>query len=777
MAINRMYRPAEQVIMDDWFEPNLDLLNAGLQAAQTQQDEAKALLAKIGETQFEHLKGDVTKAEQVYGDIFDRTSQLAEGAMGDGDLRGVRADIDRYQREVKRRFRPEGDIGKMVANKARFDAWNKEIGEMAKKEIGKGGITAQHAQALRAKVLKDYETAGGIGEYDPTTGYKDIGLIDPTAAIDENTLVETYGKGYIADSIDGAGIDPKTGQPANGAMWRDKGKIWRKTSMGIKEVKENDVFTDLLSAITNHEGYTQYQNQLNQLGLSRYAAGDMALKDENGELILDANGKATLDKNHPIVAAAMRGASKFGFRQVKYDDDIKFDPYDLEYYKSGLRMKEERLKGQMMTFNSTARQRNLDPAEISKNMDNLKQTISDRQKVVDKLKEEIKNAPDQATASRLQSELNAEINQLTLQKHQFKNGRSKLRKLGKQGGMDMDVEVRNLKERLKAYLLEQQKNNPFATGDINVPSDATIESWINGTGVPPQYSMQVGEDAAVRSPINDIINQTINSYATAIKKGTEKGYTEQTNVIIPTEGTMLAQKMKHIQTAIANGQVSFASDDGVSFNQNEFSTLVAEGKVSVAPMAGLVNGRPGFQITIKDDKLKGGMKTIQGNVLGLENSTYFDDLAVDFEDRSQVAGISKAKAANLRKQSDLYSGLAIQVPGYGSVGNQMTMIDAYLYDVGDRIDTPVMLPDGIQMKLTKGHGGTFFPTFYNNDGTPIDRTTLEKNGLPKGSMSESDIISYLGSNDAWKSSRNKPVKKGGTVVQQSASSIGAQGTF
>lgn len=767
MGVNRGYKPAEQVIMDDWFRPPMDTLGLVLQTAEGQQQAGEAALAKIGETQFKHLPADTPNAEPVYKDIYANIDRLAQGAMGDGDLRKVKSDIDRYARETQRRFRPEGDIGKMISNYEAFNKWNEELGKLVGKPVGDGGITAQHAAALRAKVLADYEAKGGIGKKDDITGYNQIGLKDAALAIDENKLVEEYGKGYIADSRQGVATDPKTGKILPGAVWRQNGKIWKKTTTGEKEVAYQDVFRDLLSSITQHEGYMQYQQQLKELGLSSYGAGDLYRKDENGELLLDKDGQATLDRNHPVVAAAMRGASKFGFTEISYDEDIKFDPYQLEYYKSGLRQKEERMKGQTLVLESNALNRDLVPDEIAAHSKGLTEKIAARTTYIEKLKKEIAGA-NPVDAAILQTKLNVELQAQNLEKAQKRNADAKLEKLSAQGGVDMQKLFKEKTQSLRnpdGSKITYEQFKAIVTGDSPIQNFKVVMPGNEGgkNAYDPKTS-----DVFVGSGDQDLANLR-NIVKGAANKGATLGVIEKRNVILTTDNTQLGEKMDLIKTAIANGSVNFVSEDGgVSFNSTKFAQLVAEGKVDVVPTTDPVNGMAGFQINVKE---KSGIKTYTGNVIGLENQTWFQDLAVHLSDQAEVAGIASAKGQQLKKLSNMYNGMGAQASdasgnptGQGSLGSQLTDLSAVVYDDGDWLPE-VYLPYGVTAELKSAGGGQYYPVFYTNTNgvkTPVDRKNLEsvsENPLPQGTMSLSDFQSWVGSAKNLQTLRNKPITR------------------
>lgn len=753
MGVNRGYKPAEQVIMDDWFRPPMDTLGLVLQTAEAQQQAGEAALAKIGETQFKHLPADTPNAEPVYKDIYANIDKLAQGAMGDGDLRKVKSDIDRYARETQRRFRPEGDIGKMISNYEAFSKWNEELGKLVGKPVGDGGITAQHAAALRAKVLADYEAKGGIGKKDDITGYNQIGLKDAALAIDENKLVEEYGKGYIADSRQGVATDPKTGKILPGAVWRQNGKIWKKTTNGEKEVAYQDVFRDLLSSITQHEGYMQYQQQLKELGLSNYGAGDLYIKDANGELLLDKDGQATLDRNHPIVAAAMRGASKFGFTEISYDEDMKFDPYQLEYYKSQQRMKEERMKGQMMVFQTTAKERTLNPTEIKAGISNLSDVVSSGEKVISKLRKEIEagGLSDQMLALK-QAELNKEIKAQNSNKMRLNAAEQTLSRLAVAGGFDM-------KKQYEEFVAEYAKLN-------RTEPKLTLAEFTQAMRQmsPLNSDRELELVDRDKANVNELLEARRLGYSKAVETA-PKTLLSSRNAILATPDTPLGQKMKQVQAAISAGQLNFIAEDGfTSFNLNDFNQAVASGNVEIVPLLDTADGKPAFEITIKGGKEgKKNFTTYTGSLEGLENQTWANDLAVDFRDRAKNEGIATQKGQQLLKVADMIDGRGIEASnsygvatGEGTLATQLDVANLGALSFGEA-SGHIKLPHGYSMKLMANGDGQYLPTFYN-DGLPMDRRDFETDKtqpLPKGPMSLGDIQAWMGQNEEFKTKPNR----------------------
>ena len=714
MAINRGYKPAEQVIMDDWYNPSMEMLAQVGAMAQKQQDTYAAQLAKLGETQFNFLQKDYEKASGTYKDIYENINKLSQGAMGDGDLRSVRAEIDRYGREISRRASPYGDIGAMESNYKQYTDWAKTVDEKAAKEFGKDGITSAHAQALKNYVLSQYQ---GIGEQDAQKGYNRINLANPANAVDITKITEELGKGYVADSFKDAEVDPQTGQIKQGAMWRDQGRIWRKTGTSKEEVKANDVFTDLMFGISKNEGYGQYLNQLKQLGLSEYGMGDMyvdKVDEKTGET------KKVLNENHPIVQEAKRGASKFGFQKLEFSDDIKFDEWDLEEQKHQNKLREERLKGQMMTFQSTSIERDLDPAEIEAAGKTLKQ---------DKTKFDTENAQIQTQLrtgknsdgsalsetqkAALQSRSNELIKQSKQLEYQIQANQSNLNKLAEVGGFNIDKQFEDFKKSLP----ENLKNSYTKAAYVQLLQGNTV----------PMFGDYDGNAAA--SAI--LMSQKI-MYKGSQAKGAKIGITQTNDVILATDESMLGKKMKEIENAIATGQVNFVSADGTySFNQKKFSELIATGKAKVVPLATSVNGQPGFQVTIVNEKGK-EIRTIQGTIPGVENNTWFNDLAVDFRDRAQSEGISTEKGQALRRQADMYDGMQVSASdmygvssGQGSLKSQVDLLNLpYLKALETSPD--VYLNNGLKLNLTSDGNGNYVPSFYRQKAAGKVYTQAEK---------------------------------------------------
>jgi hypothetical protein len=716
MAINRGYKPAEQVIMDDWYNPSMEMLAQVGAMAQKQQDDLGATLSKYGAIQFNALQKDYEKQRSAYKDVYENINKLSQGAMGDGDLRSVRAEIERYGRELSRRTSSYGDIGSMEANYKQYTDWAKTVDEKAAKEYGKDGITSAHAQALKDYVLSQYQ---GIGEQDEKKGYNRISLANPANAVDITEITEKLGggKGYIADSYKDAEIDPATGEVKGGAMWRDQGRIWRKTGTTIEEVKAEDVFRDLMFGISKHEGYGQYLNQLKQLGLSEYGMGDMyvdKVDEKTGET------KRVLNENHPIVQEAKRGASKFGFKQIEYSDDIKFDEWDLEEQRHQNKLREERLKGQMMTFQSTSIERDLDPAEIEAAGATMRQ---------DKTKFDTENAQIQTQLrtgknsdgtelsatqkAALQSRSNELIKQSKQLEYQIQANQSNLNKLAEVGGFNIDKEFEAFKKSLPANLKNSYTKESFV-------------GLLQGKNVPTFGDYDGASAASLK-----IMSQQI-MYKGSQARGAKIGITQTNDVILATDESMLGKKMKEIENAIATGQVNFVSADGTySFNQKKFSELIATGKAKVVPLATSVNGQPGFQVTIVNEKGK-EIRTITGTIPGVENNTWFNDLAVDFRDRAQSEGISTAKGQALNRQADMYDGIQVSASdmygvstGQGSFKSQIDLLNLpYLKPLETSPD--VYLNNGLKLNLTSDGNGNYVPSFYRQKATSKVYTQAEK---------------------------------------------------
>jgi len=738
MAINRGYVPAQQVIMDDWYEPSLEMLAQVGAMAQKQYDDLSNTLTKIGEDQFNYLQGDYVKASAIYEDIYKNINKLAQGATGDGDLRSVRAEIDRYSRELSRRHSPYGDIGAMEANYKKYTDWAKTVDEMAKKEYGKDGITSAHAQALKNAVLSNYK---GIGEQDPMKGYNQINLINPSAAVDITKITEELGKGYVADSYKDAEIDPKTGQIKSGAMWRDQGRIWRKTGTGKEEVKANDVFTDLMFGLTKHEGYGQYLNQLKQLGLSEYGMGDMyvdKVDEKTGET------KKVLNENHPIVQEAKRGASKFGFQKLEFSDDIKFDEWDLKTYESDLRIKEENNKKQMLVLESTSKEKTFKLADVHKTLGTIQESKKTNEKLVDNLKQQLIVAQNTGNADEIkaiQIKLNNAIQQQNALKTQESNAQAKIAKIEKASPINPAEEAKKLGLTTEEYLTMMRSGS--------VPQKQIPNATYERTGMGDPYIL-------VDDPV---YTAALKRYNSAISQGEAEvaKLAEQRSFIVPSSNTRIAEKIDLVKKKIINGAGNFISEDGIDFNNKEFSDLIANGSLDLQLLTNPVNGKPGWEIVVTEkgknnDKAK-GFKNIVGNIEGLSNSTIIPDLVVEIEEMAKAKGIATPQAQQLMELSKMFIGSNAvassddgTATGIGTVHEQVISSDVNSLKEGQESEY-IHLPYGLAVKFEAIGDGTYLPKVSNviqtGVGVGYDRIPDADLGLT-GAMSIEDFYAWLG---------------------------------
>lgn len=737
MAINRGYKPAEQVIMDDWYNPSMEMLAQVGAMAQKQQDELGATLSKYGATQFNFLQKDYEKASGAYKDLYENINKLSQGAMGDGDLRSVRAEIDRYGRELSRRVSPYGDIGAMEANYKQYTDWAKTVDEKAAKEFGKDGITSAHAQALKNYVLSQYQ---GIGEQDAQKGYNRISLANPANAIDITKITEELGKGYVADSYKDAEIDPQTGQIKGGAMWRDQGRIWRKTGTGKEEVKADDVFRDLMFGISKNEGYGQYLNQLKQLGLSEYGMGDMyvdKVDETTGET------KKVLNENHPIVQEAKRGASKFGFQKVDFSDDIKFDEWDLKTYESDLRMKEENNKKQMLVLESASKEKKFTSKELNTSLSTIRNSKKTNEQLVNNLKDQLKLAEssgDQDAIKAATIKLNNAVQQQNTLKVQESNAAAKLAKIEKASNLDLTAEAKNLGISTDEYLQIVRGERGVPTLKRQKPGSA------KGTVVYETYPDP--KFVAAKNKYDQ---------GMAVGEAAVAKFTEQRSFILPSENTNIAAKIKLVKDKLMNGAGNFISEDGVDFNQKEFSELIANGSLDLQLLTNPVNGKPGWEIVVtekgKADGKAKGFQNIVGNVEGLSNATIIPDLVVEIQEMAKAKGISTPQAQQLLAVSRMFVGSNAQassndgtVTGIGSVHDQILQSDVNLLKEGQESNY-IYLPYGTAVKFEAIGDGTYLPKMYNVEqtgvGTGFTRIADADVGLT-GSMSIEDFYAYLG---------------------------------
>lgn len=155
--INRFMVPAE-IPQPSFFQLPYEQMKEGLLSAQKQQDEARATLDATGAVQFKHLTNpnDIALANKVYGYV-DKGIEDVVGKQGNGDLRGLRNDINTHARNVAKLFRPDQDIGKLQANEAAFTAWYT-------KQLENKDLDPTYLARAYNTFINEYDAAGGAAK-------------------------------------------------------------------------------------------------------------------------------------------------------------------------------------------------------------------------------------------------------------------------------------------------------------------------------------------------------------------------------------------------------------------------------------------------------------------------------------------------------------------------------------------------------------------------------------------------------------------------------------
>jgi hypothetical protein len=784
MAINRYYKPVEQVIMDDWFEPDLNMVGMALQSAQTQHDTVKTNIDKLKETTVKHLEADTPHVEEELHKLFSSIDELSAGASGDGDLRTVKYDIDKLTRDTARRFRREGDFGSAEMNYGMYNEWAKE----EKEKLKQGKINQEQYNAMNNALLQQYAAQDGIGQYTDDKGYQDIKLQQIALYSDIGDLIEQHGTGYKDDFWQGTDFTMPDGTKVNAADWKKRGYRWIKDKNGYRVVKEQDVFNDLIGAVLNDDTYRNYLTQANQIGISPYGVDDIYKKDENGQYMVDEEGRYVYNKQHPVISEALRGASKWGFEHITHDQEMKFDPMDRETHASNLRIKEEQLKGQLMVFNSSSVDKSINPTEITEHVKTLTASVSTKKQLVEKLQQEVANATgDRKTI--LQQQLNGQLDELKTLENQQRNSQRTLDELATVGGWNWQKEFVKYaddiaEQKVKDWLFEQGIENitslPAKEQERILAESKRLRTETRGTvmanmqlsGFKDLMTTDEGTSAVKDGSgyglsfnvHGDLMRQYRTRLNTAHNKGSEIGLHTNDSVILSSKDTPLGRRMDMITEALAKGSLSFIDEQGRSIGQNDINDAIASGKVHIAPLTRVVDGKPGFEISITKD---GKKQVYKGNINGLENSSWVQDMELDFRMAAESPNISVTKSNNLIRTANLLAGNRLRATTYnpttgqfdrtlgvGTLSDQLEQQNLEVINEGST-SGDVYLPKGFTMKLTAVGDGTYLPKLYRPDGVAVPRkdTPWDKT---RGGLSREDIITAVGNSKEFQAQRNPP---------------------
>lgn len=434
MAINRFMQPAQQSISQRWLSPNFQLLAGAMGAAQQEQDQATGMLNKLRETQFQHLVSDTEKAEGIYNDIFTTVDNLSTGMAGNGDLRSSRFEIEQYERDLLRRFRPQGDIGKMVSNYNTYAKYAEQLDKMH----AEGHLTGGAVERLKAKTLEQYEQQGGIGAKDENGRYQNLSTITPAQYFDVGEYLEDAGDGFFADSRENVQVG-EDGKPVIGAMWRDAGKIWKKTTFGIREVKFQEVFNHMLSGVANNPKAVEYINQTEMLGLSKASFKNLFKDDGTGDL--------SPNMENPLMAQIVNAAKKYSGKEMWADEDMKFDSFDVAKMKMDY---ESRVAAHL--FNSSSTYKAEDGDELRDENKNLELSLKNIESRVGGLQKLVESG--KATQAD-KAELSQKVQELQRTKMKIQINKNALRHAARTAGVYEDKSYKNALKKVSGMVSNQ----------------------------------------------------------------------------------------------------------------------------------------------------------------------------------------------------------------------------------------------------------------------------------------------------------------------------------
>lgn len=296
-AINRYFR--REAAQPEFYQEPLDVLAVALDAKQKRYDEGLALADTLYQTQIKALPQDRARADALISGYQSRIDDIVEQAGG--DYSSIQPELYRLKRDIFRDFSPGGEAESIQTMFGRYNA----ALEAERKRIGKD-ITADQLGSLMSWFNKEYQ---GIGTKDPVTGAY-TGMMElPSIAkyVDVNDLVTEYGKEIIANKM--KNVDPNN--PQLGQWFQQNGKIWTKTSLGIEEVDPERVRSVIMQGLASNDEFINYAQQMSDFG-------------------------SPLDEQR-LNMAINRGVETFGYRNVEFDQDMKFDPYALFRYRQSLR--------------------------------------------------------------------------------------------------------------------------------------------------------------------------------------------------------------------------------------------------------------------------------------------------------------------------------------------------------------------------------------------------------------------------------------------------------
>lgn len=299
-AINRYFN--RQAAQPDFYQEPLDMLAVALDAKQKRYDQGLALSDELYNTSLNALPKDRAAADAIIGGYQSAIDEIVE--RSGGDYSQIQPDLYRLKRQIFKDFSPGGKANAIETMYGRYNAALEE----GRKRIGKD-VTADQLGSLVNWFGKEYQ---GVGEKDPVTGVYSGMMELPSLAkyVDINDLVTQYGKEIVASKL--KNVKPEDAKL--GEWFQKNGKIWVKNNVGIEEVTPDQVRSVLTQGLASNDEFMNYMQQMNEFGSP-----------------IDA------DK---IDMAINRGVETFGFQNLEYDQEMKFDPEYMLRLRQSLRNQE-----------------------------------------------------------------------------------------------------------------------------------------------------------------------------------------------------------------------------------------------------------------------------------------------------------------------------------------------------------------------------------------------------------------------------------------------------
>lgn len=296
-AINRYFQ--RQAAQPEFYQEPLQMLAVALDAKQKRYDQGLALSEELYQTSLNALPQDRARADQIINSYQSSIDDIVE--KSGGDYSTIQPHLYKLKRQIFKDFSPGGEA---QAIETMFKRYNTAL-EAERKRIGKE-TTANQLGSMMNWFDQTYQ---GIGTKDPVTGSY-TGMMElPSIAkyVDVNQLATDYGKEIVASKLKNVKpTDAKLGE-----WFQQNGKIWTKTSLGIEEITPERVRKVIEQGLLSNDEFKNYVRQLSKFG------SPVAEED--------------------IQNAIGRAVDTFSYRNVEYDQDMRFDPDHISAFRQRLR--------------------------------------------------------------------------------------------------------------------------------------------------------------------------------------------------------------------------------------------------------------------------------------------------------------------------------------------------------------------------------------------------------------------------------------------------------